>query len=69
MKKYWDLYDPDKIPPVTVPDRPTGAPDFAVKQGAGELKQYVAEIAKTSVRNGQTSELSASSATAVVVAL
>ena len=27
-KKYWDLYDPDKIPSVQVPDRPEGAPAF-----------------------------------------
>ncbi len=40
-KRYWDLYDPDKIPPVIVPDRPTGAPEFVVKQGAGEVNQYV----------------------------
>ena len=40
-KRYWDLYDPDEIPPVAVPDRPSGAPDFAVKSGAGEVNQYV----------------------------
>lgn len=40
-KKYWDLYDPQKIPPVPVPDRPKGAPDFAIKAGANEVNQYV----------------------------
>lgn len=40
-KRYWDLYDPDAIPPVAVPERAAGAPEFAVKSGAGELNQYV----------------------------
>ena len=40
-KRYWDLYDPARIPAVVVPDRPEGAPSFAVKQGAGEVNQYV----------------------------
>ncbi len=40
-KKYWDLYDPEKIPPVAVPNRPKGAPDFAVKAGANEVNQYL----------------------------
>lgn len=39
-KKYWGLYNPDEIPPVRIPDRPKGAPDFAVQAGAGELNQY-----------------------------
>ncbi|MHC4996052.1 MAG: sulfatase-like hydrolase/transferase, partial [Planctomycetota bacterium] len=40
-KKYWDLYDPEKIPPVAVPERPEGAPDFAVVTGAAEVNQYL----------------------------
>lgn len=40
-KKYWDLYDPEKIPPVAVPERPEGAPDFAIKAGANEVNQYL----------------------------
>lgn len=40
-KKYWDLYDPEKIPPVAVPDPPEGAPGFAVDVGAAELNQYL----------------------------
>ena len=39
-KRYWDLYDPHKIPPVPVPDPPTDAPDYAVTPGAGEVNQY-----------------------------
>jgi iduronate 2-sulfatase len=31
-KKYWDLYDPAKLPPV-VPARPAGAPDVAFHDG------------------------------------
>lgn len=42
-KKYWDLYDPKKIPPVEYPDRPEGAPEFTVTQGATELNQYLEE--------------------------
>ncbi|WP_182869148.1 sulfatase [Stieleria mannarensis] len=40
-RRYWDLYDPDTIPPVSVPERPVGAPEFAVQSGAGEVNQYV----------------------------
>ena len=40
-KKYWDLYDPDKLPPVPVTERPEGAPAFAIKAGANEVNQYV----------------------------
>ena len=40
-KKYWDLYDPEKIPPVAVPDRPEGAPEFAISAGANEVNQYL----------------------------
>ncbi len=39
-KKYWDMYDPADIPPVAYPDRPQGAPEFAVISGANELNQY-----------------------------
>ena len=38
-KRYWDLYDPDAIPPVDVPSPPDGAPEFAIG-GLGELKTY-----------------------------
>jgi iduronate 2-sulfatase len=40
-RRYWDLYDSEKIPPVDVPRRPDGAPSFAVQTGAGEVNQYV----------------------------
>ncbi len=40
-KKYWDLYDPDELPPVAVPDRPRSAPAFAVQAGAAEVNQYL----------------------------
>src|SRR5690606_41375160 len=32
-KKYWDLYDEDKLPLPTVATRPEGAPPYAVKYG------------------------------------
>ncbi|MDV6031814.1 MAG: sulfatase [Phycisphaera sp. RhM] len=40
-RRYWDLYQPDKLPAVSVAQRPAGAPDFAVQSGAGEVNQYV----------------------------
>ncbi len=40
-KKYWDLYDPNRIPPVAVPDSPRGAPEFALSVGANEVNQYL----------------------------
>jgi len=38
-KKYFDLYDADKIPPAPNPFRPIGAPKYAVVPG-GELDSY-----------------------------
>ena len=38
-KKYWDLYDPAKIPLAPNPFRPKGAPEYAVLEG-GELRSY-----------------------------
>lgn len=38
-KKYWDLYDPAKIPLAPNPFRPKGAPEYAVLEG-GELHAY-----------------------------
>ena len=38
-KKYWDLYDPAKIPLAPNPFRPKGAPSYAVLEG-GELRSY-----------------------------
>jgi iduronate 2-sulfatase len=38
-KKYWDLYDPEKLPLATNPKPPAGAPSYALK-GIGELNQY-----------------------------
>lgn len=38
-KKYWDLYDADKIPMPEFLEAPEGAPDYAVHSG-GELRQY-----------------------------
>lgn len=38
-KKYWDLYDPAKIPMAPNPFRPKGAPDYAILDG-GELRTY-----------------------------
>jgi len=38
-KKYWDLYDPTKLPMPQVLEAPVGAPKFAVKR-LGEISQY-----------------------------
>jgi iduronate 2-sulfatase len=38
-KKYWDLYDPAKIPLAANPYRPDGAPDYALA-ASGELRNY-----------------------------
>lgn len=38
-KKYWDLYDPDKIPLPAIGHLPTGAPDFAGHNNS-ELHNY-----------------------------
>lgn len=38
-KKYWDLYDPAKLPLAANPLPPVGAPPYALK-GIGELNQY-----------------------------
>jgi len=38
-KKYWDLYDPEKIPAPTIEHLPEGAPDFAGHTN-GELHNY-----------------------------
>lgn len=38
-KKYWDLYDPDKIPGPTINRLPDGAPEFAGHNN-GELHSY-----------------------------
>ena len=38
-KKYWDLYDPDKIPVPAIDHLPEGAPDFAGHTN-GELHSY-----------------------------
>ena len=40
-KKYWDLYDPHKLPPVEVSKPPEGAPTIAVRKGPAELNQYL----------------------------
>ena len=40
-KKYWDLYDPDLLPPPPLPRPPKGAPSFAVSPGPNELNQYL----------------------------
>jgi iduronate 2-sulfatase len=42
-KKYWDLYDPEKLPPVKITEPPKGAPEFAIQVGAAEVNQYVRE--------------------------
>jgi iduronate 2-sulfatase len=38
-KKYWDLYNPEEIPSVPLPEPPEGAPDIALNQW-GELRAY-----------------------------
>jgi iduronate 2-sulfatase len=38
-KKYWDLYDPAKIPLAPNPYRPKRAPEYAILEG-GELRSY-----------------------------
>ena len=40
-KKYWDLYDPEKLPPVKVTQPPEGAPAFSMRKGPAELNQYL----------------------------
>jgi len=40
-KRYWDLYNPEEIPPVAYPERPEGAPPYAVTAGANEVNQYL----------------------------
>ena len=37
--RYWDLYDPDKLPMPQVTQAPMGAPPYAAQYG-GELRQY-----------------------------
>lgn len=38
-KKYWDLYDPEKLPMPQYEDAPKNAPRWAVKRG-GEIRQF-----------------------------
>ncbi len=38
-QKYWDLYDPAKLPMPEIQTAPAGAPEFAPQAG-GELRQY-----------------------------
>lgn len=38
-KKYWDLYDPEKLPMPEFEDAPEGTPAFAVKRN-GEISQF-----------------------------
>ncbi len=38
-KRYWDLYEPEEIPPVKVSEAPAGAPDLALTNW-GELRAY-----------------------------
>lgn len=44
-KKYWDLYDPAKIPMAPNPYRPDGAPDYALTN-SNELRNYFGMPAK-----------------------
>ncbi|MDZ7691179.1 MAG: sulfatase [Balneolaceae bacterium] len=39
-QKYWDMYDPDELPMPQVEQAPEGAPDYAGKDGGGEIAQY-----------------------------
>lgn len=39
-KKYWELYDPAKIPLAPNPFPPKGAPPYAIVRGASELRAY-----------------------------
>ncbi len=40
-KKYWDFYDPEKLPVVTSKASPVGAPKWAIKKGtSGEISAY-----------------------------
>ena len=39
-KKYWDLYDPAKLPPVTNPQRPSNAPDIAFHDAREMLRSF-----------------------------
>ena len=39
-KKYWDLYDPEKITLAPNPFLPKGAPSYAISQNDGEVRAY-----------------------------
>ena len=54
-KKYWDLYDPQNIPPVVVPIPPQGAPKFALGS-LGELRTY-SDLAKYDLTADQVQNL------------
>ena len=39
-KKYWDLYDPAKLPPLANPQQPTNAPDIAFHDAREMLRSF-----------------------------
>ncbi len=54
--KYWDLYQPDKLPMPAFTDAPEGAPDYAPQYG-GELRQYSDMPAKDEIDAAMTRHL------------
>lgn len=55
-KKYWDLYDPAKLPMPQVKEAPLGAPAYAGQPG-GELRQYSDMPPKGPIDDTQTRRL------------
>ncbi len=45
-KRYWDMYRRDEIEPLRNPNPPTGAPEFAIPEGAGLRRQRSPEAAR-----------------------
>jgi iduronate 2-sulfatase len=56
-KKYWDLYDRNKIELATFREKAANSPDIAYHNG-GELKNYAADIKPLSEKGGSTLLLS-----------
>ncbi|MEC5126195.1 sulfatase-like hydrolase/transferase [Verrucomicrobiales bacterium BCK34] len=54
--KYWDLYDPDKLPMPEFTEAPEGAPSYGPHSG-GELRQYSDIPAKDEIDETLTREL------------
>lgn len=55
-KRFWDLYDPEKLPPVEQPKPPEGAPGFALTAW-GELRAYSNMPKRGALTKAQTQRL------------